>query len=631
MTDLYRGYIRLAAGGKKAVDRFKDVPGSQLRTLEQAALLDDYAGVLADGVVLVDVDDEDMADRLYDIIRERNVTCRIVKTTRGRHFLFRNDGGVAKCGTHVTLACGLVADIKSGDHNSYEVLKKDGVLRAVEAEPDVVDELPKWLRPVKTSTDFLRLGAGDGRNQALFNHILALTGAGLSRDESRETLRIINEHILPEPLPADELDTLSRDDAFPEASFYDGKRFAHERFGDFVAAEHHLKRIDGQLHIYRDGVYVPGARRIEAAMLDHIRTLKATQRAEVLKYLEIIRPDDEPTSNANLLTFRNGVYDLTTGTLGAHSPDVVTTNLIPWDYEPDAYSALADKTLDKLACHDPEIRALLEECIGYTFYRRNELSKAFLLTGDKSNGKSTFLDMVKNVLGPANYSVLDLNELDERFSVATMAGKLANIGDDISDEFMAGKSVALFKKVVSGNQLKAEFKGQDAFFFSPYVKLLFSANDIPRIRDRTGAVLRRLVIVPFNAKFSKNDPDFDPYITHKLRGEEVMRYLVRLGVEGLRRVLENRGFTESERVRRELEQFEVDNNPILLFLRDVPREGFLRQPTRDLHVAYRAFCVENGFSEMTLISFVKEVNRRLGLTTRRVRVSGRLVSVFEEA
>lgn len=81
-------------------------------------------------------------------------------------------------------------------------------------------------------------------------------------------------------------------------------------------------------------------------------------------------------------------------------------------------------------------------------------------------------------------------------------GKLANIGDDISDEFLQGKVIAQFKKIVSGNDIKAENKGQDAYFFKPTVKLLFSANEIPRMRNKGfEAIKRRLVIIPFNAKF----------------------------------------------------------------------------------------------------------------------------------
>lgn len=95
-----------------------------------------------------------------------------------------------------------------------------------------------------------------------------------------------------------------------------------------------------------------------------------------------------------------------TGELKPFSTDIVITNKIPWDYKPDAYSELADSTLNKLACGDAAIRALLEECIGYCFYRRNELGKAFILTGDKSNGKSTFWIVSKQSLGIGTFQHL---------------------------------------------------------------------------------------------------------------------------------------------------------------------------------------------------------------------------------
>ena len=295
----------------------------------------------------------------------------------------------------------------------------------------------------------------------------------------------------------------------------------------------------------------------------------------------------------------------------------------------DAYSELADNTLNKLACNDPEIRALIDECIGYCFFRRNEMSKAFILTGDKSNGKSTFLDIVKNVLGKGNYSALDLQELDERFSIASMAGKLANIGDDISDDFMKGRSVSVFKKIVSGNEVKAEFKGQDIFSFNPYVKLIFSANEVPRIKDKTGAVLRRLVIIPFNARFSKDDPDFDPFITWKLREPEVMKYIVRIGIAGLKRIIIENAFTESTKAKAELDKYEISNNPILTFFSETDESQILNNETKEVYLLYRGFCGLNGFQELTLANFSKEVCKHFGCEVKRRRINGKQVGIYE--
>lgn len=623
--ELFKGYIRTK--DKQPLEKIKG--RRKFATLDDVRESPEYAGIIADGVVLIDVDDSDMAETMMRIVEGEQLDCMVYQTTRGRHFYFKNNNLITKCGTHKTLANGLEADIKVGGHNAYAIVKFGGKERFCEWDCDELQEAPKWLVPIRGSAKFAGMEPGEGRNQALYNYILTLTSAGFSKDEARECLRIINSYVLAEPLSDDELATICRDEAFPEQLFFDGKQFLHERFEEYFRNEHKIKRINGQLHIWRDGMYVSGYRYIEAAMRKHIPSIRATQRAEVLKDLETSCLDDVPPSPANLIAFANGIVDISTGEIREATPDDVIVNKIPWDYDPEAYSEIADKTLDKLACHDVQVRALLEECIGYCFYRRNELSKSFLLTGDKNNGKSTFLGMVQDVLGEQNISGLDIGELDERFSVAMMAGKLANIGDDISDEFIQGRAVSALKKIVSGNLIKAELKGQDAFMFKPYVKLLFSANDIPRIRDRTGAVIRRLVIIPFDATFTKDDPDYDPYIAYKLKSPEVMRYLIRIGIQGLQRVLDNQGFTDSDKVKNAIGDYEVTNNPVLLFLQEIEETDILHHSTKEVHRRYDVFCAENGFGGMSLISFVKTINKRLGYTTRRVRVSGKLESMFE--
>ena len=52
------------------------------------------------------------------------------------------------------------------------------------------------------------------------------------------------------------------------------------------------------------------------------------------------------------------------------------------------------------------------------------------------------------MLGKQNISSLDLKKLGDRFSTVMLFGRLANIGDDISDEFIMDASI--FKKIVTG-------------------------------------------------------------------------------------------------------------------------------------------------------------------------------------
>ena len=627
MNELYKGYVETK--DKKCIEKYKG--RTDFKTYEQVESLPEFAGILAENTILVDLDDGKQAEILMNIVENLQLDCKVIDTTRGKHFLFHNTK-IKSCSTHSTLAVGLTADIKVGFKSSYEVLKVNGEERFIEwdaKEGHDYQEIPKWLFPVKTKADFLTMDAGDGRNQALFNYILTLQSSGFTVEECRGCITLLNRYVLKEPLSDSELEVILRDDAFKKPIFFDGNTLLHEKFAEYLKNAKHIVRINGQLHIYKDGIYVPGYRAIESEMIQLIPHLRDAQRKEVLKYLELLA-DTVKVADANYIAFKNGIYDIANDVMVPPSADLILTNRIEHNFNPAAYSELMDSTLNKLACQDKDIRALLEECVGYCFYRRNELGKAFILTGDKSNGKSTFLDVMTAILGEDNISTLDIKELGDRFSTSMMFGKLANIADDIGDDFLQGTQVSVFKKVVTGNRIKAERKGQDPFEFAPYVKILASANEIPRMKDKTGAVLRRLVIIPFNATFSKDDPDFDPYIKTKLSKPEPLEYLIALGVKGLDRVLHNKGFTVPTLVQEQLDEYEESNNPIIAFLKDVELSELENEPTSDVYRRYNLFCTENSLQAMSAIAFTKQLCRRCGFTLTRKRVDGEIKRVYEK-
>lgn len=627
MNELYKGYVETK--DKKCIEKFKG--RTDFKTYEQVESLPEFAGILAENTILVDLDDGKQAEILMNIVENLQLDCKVIDTTRGKHFLFHNTK-IKSCSTHSTLAVGLTADIKVGFKSSYEVLKVNGEERFIEWDAEEghdYQEIPKWLFPVKTKADFLTMDAGDGRNQALFNYILTLQSSGFTVEECRECITLLNRYVLKESLSDSELEVILRDDAFKKPIFFDGNTLLHEKFAEYLKNTKHIVKINNQLHIFKDGIYVPGYRAIEGEMIQLIPHLRDAQRKEVLKYLELIA-EPAKAADANFIAFKNGVYDVAHETMVPPSTDLILTNRIEHNFNPAAYSELMDSTLNKLACQDKDIRALLEECVGYCFYRRNELGKAFILTGDKSNGKSTFLDVVAAILGEDNISTLDIKELGDRFSTSMMFGKLANIADDIGDDFLQGTQVSVFKKVVTGNRIKAERKGQDPFEFSPYVKILASANEIPRMKDKTGAVLRRLVIIPFNATFSKDDPDYRPFIKYDLMQPEALEYMIALGMEGLKRVISNRAFTVPTLVQEQLDEYEESNNPIIAFLKDVELSELENEPTSDVYRRYNLFCTENSLQAMSAIAFTKQLCRRCGFTLTRKRVDGEIKRVYEK-
>lgn len=622
----FRGFVETK--NKKCIEKFKG--RTDFKTFEQVQSLPEYAGILAAETILIDVDDFEASEILFKVVKEYALTCRVYRTSRGKHFLFKNSG-VPTNKTGCKLAIGLTADIKIGTRNSYEVLKYDNQNREIlydTAENEEAQQLPRWLFPVKSKMEFLNMETGDGRNQGLFNYILTLQSNDFSVEEARETIRIINKFVLKVPLSDDEIETVLRDDAFKKPVFFMGSTFLFDKFATFLKNNNHIIKINNQLHIYKNGIYISGLAEIEAEMIQHIPGLNRAKRTEVLAYLDILIRENSKAEDANLIAFENGLYNIVDDSFVEFTPEHIITNKIRWKYNPETYSELADKTLNKIACNDPQIRALLEEAIGYCFYRRNELGKAFILTGDKSNGKSTFLSMVQSLLGDENISSLDLKELGDRFKTAEMFGKLANIGDDIGDEFIANP--AIFKKLVTGERVSAERKGQNPFEFNNYSKLLFSANNIPRIKDKTGAVQRRLTIIPFDARFSADDPDFNPYIKHLLKTDEVMEYLINLGIAGLKRVLTNRAFSTSAKVKKAMDEYEENNNPIIGFFRECEDEEFQieNEPTNVVYKRYQEYCLANSLQPMSNIEFSKQVNRILNMRVENKWLNGKKHRIF---
>lgn len=622
---LFRGYV--LTRNKECLEKFKGV--KRLKTFEDVRNEDEFAAILGDETILIDVDDGPTSDLLFSMVQDLGLNCRVYGTTRGKHFYFRNpEGTVEKSWTKKTLAVGIETDAKVGRNNSYAIMRFKGVDRPIllDCPEDEIQVVPKWLTPVKTNIEFLGMTAGAGRNQSLFNYILTLQSEDFTVEESRDCIRLINRYVLEDPLSDRELETILRDDAFKKPVFFKEKTFLHDKFGNYLKNNNHIVKIDGQLHVYWDGIYRPGSTILENVMIKHIPNLKRSQRSEVLAYLDISIEDNTRTATPSLIAFQNGLYDLRDDSFHEFSPDVVVTNKIPWPYNPAAYSDLMDHTLDRLACNDPEVRALLEEMVGYCLYRRNELGKAFILIGDKSNGKSTFLHVVKTMLGNENIASLDLKELGGRFKTAELFGKLANLGDDIGDEFIPDASI--FRKLVTGDRVNVERKGVDPFEFNNYAKFLFSANVIPRMKDKTGAIQRRLVIVPFDAKFTPNDPDFRPFIKDELCEQDAIEYLILLALKGVKRVLQNAKFTKSSRVQNQLDEYEQNNNPILSFVQEFGLGNIENEPTKNVYRRYKEFCIANNFQALSNIEFSRQITRRYGFETKNQRTREGVMKVF---
>ena len=624
-TGLYKGFVKNQKG--------KKFPGRnpEVLPLGEAAKYDSFSGLMKDNVVLMDADEQPHSDILKKIIEGEQLGAYITDRDGGRgiHALMFNSDASLKKADKVMLACGVVVDFHPGYSLAGECLKYNGIERKTIYDNYPYQNIQKYFTPLPGYTmDFTNLGEGDGRNSTLFPYILRLGSAGLSKEEIRETFRILNKYVLKEPLPDSELETITRNEAFKKQLFFVKNKFQHDKFAEYIRNEYHVKRIHGQLHIYDNGVYISDIKAVQRAMIKEIPSLTTRQRNEVLNYLDVICIDEMPTKKLNLIAFSNGIYDINENKLLDFDPNIIITNKIPWDYNPNAYSELVDGVLDRLSCGDKDIRRCLEEIAGACFYRSATIGggKCAVLLGNKANGKSTYLHMLESMIGDSNYTSLDIAELKRRFNTVMLFGKLANFGDDISSDYIADTSV--IKKMATGESVKVEKKGQDPFIFTPYATHIFSANDMPRMKDPTGAVQRRLLIIPLNGTFTKDSPGYDPNIKDKLSQPECMEYFIQCALDGLADLLKNKSFHTPEQVQQELAEYEVQNNPVLSFIQEVGKKEIINEPTDDVFRRYQVFCNDNGFKASSKITFSKSINSHLGTKTKQTKVNGKNIKIY---
>ena len=635
---VFRTYLK--GNGKKSAEKHKGI--DQVRTFEDASQFKSYGAILNEGFVDISFDSKELSDTFMKMCEMAQWNCLVLENPDNGHmhtYWKDTKGRIKKKGyTDSVLAVGLIADIHSGE--TYIPLCVDGVPREeiFDKDPDAdYDEVPDELIPVNTSIKLWEMREGDGRDSALYGYENVLVSQ-VTKDSQvlKRIVKNINQFVFAEPLSDSDIERITREEAIPQN--ISSKNFVFTEFGDEMIRQFNIKKIDNRLHIYHDGIYISNQNYIENAMVrTGGATLNSSKRTEVLKYLNIkILKNTSTLYHEDLIAFENGVLDLNSGEMLPFNPDYIILNKIPWDYVVDAYDKSTDDTLNRICSGNPEIRMLLEEMVGYCFYRSNKFRKSFILTGKGKNGKSTFLKMLRYALdkdSDDNVSSLDLNDLNDRFSKVRLYGKLANIGDDISEDDLQGKGISIFKKAVTGEAFTVEFKGQDGFDMKSYATLIFAANTIPKFSGNgLTAIKDRLVIIPFTARFTKNGDNYNPNIIKDMISKPAIEYLVKLGVQGLQRIIQNQGFTEPDIVMKELDEFEMNNDSILAWLNsmkgsdednihDIVDTQVVGRNFDDIYNEYEGFCYMEGIRERMIArrNFSKEICSRIeGLEKSRL-------------
>lgn len=608
---------------KTPVHGFKDGKGA--KSWDEVKDFDNVGVLVPKGYVVLDFDTTSDAEIMLKIVKALDLKCRVMKTTRGVHCWFKSPEENPKNFIKNRLAIGVYADRKT-NRNGYTKIKQDGKLREwiKKVKPEDIEVVPKWLYSVSApggKFNFKEMGEGSGRNQELYNYIVYLQTKGFTREEIRKTIEIINDYVLADPLPDSEIATICRDEAFkPDdviaeqiAKAEDKKAgFSHNDFGDQLIQEFKIIEVNGVLYVYEDGYYQADDKIIENKMIELYPGILQRQRTETLAYIRIKTHVNASDLRVNpyVINLKNTRLDIRTGECLSFTPDAIEFDRIPVVYDPSAYCADLDKMLNRVFLGDREVIDLFEEMVGYGLIKHSRYQKAFLCYGNGSNGKSTILDLIRTFAGMRNYSAIPLEKVTERFATAELEHKLYNIGDDVDNVTI--RDTGTLKKLFSGNAIMVERKGERPYTIEPHATHIYSCNTIPRSFDKSDGFYRRWLLIPFNARFSVTDEDYDPMIGDKITEPTALSYLLNIGIRGAQRLIKRGRFTEPQSVIKALEAYKTDNSTTLTWIEDkeLTEDYFLEKPRDVIYSEFSDWCKVSGIKTNNVTgkkTFFKEV------------------------
>lgn len=345
-------------------------------------------------------------------------------------------------------------------------------------------------------------------------------------------------------------------------------------------------------------------------------------------------PGDEITCVANGLLWCPREGGATARTLVEHTPEFFTDTAVVVDYDADARCDRWMKFLDELWPGDEDSHALLQEWFGYVLAGSTGLHKILTLVGPKRSGKSTIAWALEQLLGgTGQVDHPTMARLAEPFGLAPMLGKrLAVVGDA-----RIGKSdAAIVEKLlmISGEDpVTVNRKNRDELNVKLGARIMIVSNDMPDLRDTSGALASRFLPLEINIPGFLGREDFN--LKRTLADE--LPGIFTWALAGSDRLWDREGrFTIGESVQKSMEAVERSSSPIKAFAADCLTFDMSPDavaPKEAVYAAYVLWSTDAGYHEKGKNVFFRDLLSayRGELDTARHRVDGKQVQVLKGA
>ena len=374
--------------------------------------------------------------------------------------------------------------------------------------------------------------------------------------------------------------------------------FFHSRF--YVYTDDYWNEInDESIEIFlRDFCKKFYATKINFHTSTFYKALKETFRDD----LRIIPETDD---DRVLLNCMSGTleFDKKGFTEREHNIKDYLTYKLNYNYNENATCPRWDSFLDEML-PDKTHQLLLHQYIGYAFTNHLKLEKALFLYGDGGNGKSVVQEVMTELLGKENTSSVSIGKLTkDPNTIILIEGKLLNYCSENEKTI----DPTMFKTLVSGEEVLGKKLYSDIRPVTNYAKIMFNMNSLPDIKDESQSFVRRLLILNFNKKPKKVDPE----LHFKIIDKELAGIFNRV-IDALAKLNKDKKFVYYKELDETLNQYLHENDVVQQFIDEVHETGFPRGLTKlsEIHTFYLGFCVRHQEKRLSLTSFAKELIKK---------------------
>lgn len=342
--------------------------------------------------------------------------------------------------------------------------------------------------------------------------------------------------------------------------------------------------------------------------------MRSEARNKITAMIETARSEvpvstDDLDADPWLLNVNNGTVDLRTGELRRHDPKDYITKLAPVDYHPNADCPKFLEFMERITGESPALLSYLQRLLGYCLTGNTREQVFPIAWGRGANGKSTLLNLIKDVLGDYATQTPSTTLLQRRGeSVPNDLAALRGRRFVLASETDEGKqlSESLIKQVTGGDYISARFMRAEWFEFKPQFKAILITNHKPLITGTDNAIWRRIHLVPFSITIPEAERDDD--LPDKLKSEAsgILAWLV----DGCL-AWQLDGLQPPPEVLSATQQYRVDQDVLATWIQErCSTDSEARAETKDLYEDYARWCKSSGEDALTKRKFGELLTER---------------------